>query len=163
MKMEIPQASIQPLFCQFIFCNIIFSQFCNLSQKDFVCIVFYLGHPRPLFCLLSSFQTNIKILTTNKCENCPSSIWCWDLNSQPSEHESPFLTSRTGLPSLGTQNVNLVLKMMPVWMIGFAQIHQEKGYLKLENVLRNLNTNIITIQAPKPKSKLIYTTIIGNP
>ena len=27
-----------------------------------------MGHSRPLFCLFSSFQTNITILTTNKCE-----------------------------------------------------------------------------------------------
>ena len=87
-------------FCQFIFCNIIFSQFCNLSQKVFVCFVFYLGHPRPLFCLLSSFQTNIKILTTNKCEKCPSSTWCRDLNSQPSERKPPPITTRPLLPTI---------------------------------------------------------------
>ena len=28
-----------------------------------------MGHPRPLFCLFLSFQTNITILTINKCEN----------------------------------------------------------------------------------------------
>ena len=29
------------------------------------------------------------ILATNKCEKCPSSIWCRDLNSRPAEHKSP--------------------------------------------------------------------------
>ena len=29
-----------------------------------------MGHPRPLFRLFSSFQTNITILTTNICEKC---------------------------------------------------------------------------------------------
>ena len=28
---------------------------------------------------------------------CPSSIWCWDLNPRPSEHESPPITTRPGL------------------------------------------------------------------
>ena len=50
------------------------------------------------FCLFSSFQTNITILMTNKCEKCPSSIWCLDLNSQPLEHKSPPITTRPGLP-----------------------------------------------------------------
>ena len=46
-----------------------------------------------------SFQTNIvTIFTTNKCEKCPSSIRCRDSNSQPSDHESPPLTTRPGLP-----------------------------------------------------------------
>ena len=46
------------------------------------------------FCL---FWTNITILTSNKCEKCPSSIWCWDSNLQPSEHESPPITTRPGV------------------------------------------------------------------
>ena len=28
---------------------------------------------------------------------CPSSTWCWDLNSQHSNYESPALTTRSGL------------------------------------------------------------------
>ena len=47
-----------------------------------------MDHPRPLFHLFSSFQTNITTFTTNKCQKCPSSLWCWDSNPQPSEHES---------------------------------------------------------------------------
>ena len=31
-------------------------------------------------------------------EKCPSSIWCQDLNTQPSEHEPPPITTRLGLP-----------------------------------------------------------------
>ena len=41
-----------------------------------------MGQPRPLFRLFLSFQTNITILTTNKCEKCPTSIQRWDLNLQ---------------------------------------------------------------------------------
>ena len=57
-----------------------------------------MGHPRPLFHLFSSFQTNITIFTTNICEKCPSSIRCWDSNPQPLEHESPPITTWPGLP-----------------------------------------------------------------
>ena len=54
------------------------------------------------FCLFLSFQTNITILTTNQCEKvlCPSSIWHQDSNPQPSEHESPPITTRPALPFL---------------------------------------------------------------
>ena len=54
-----------------------------------------MGQPRPLF------QTNINaIFTTDQCEkmSCPSSIWRWDLNPQPSELEPPPITTRPGLP-----------------------------------------------------------------
>ena len=55
-----------------------------------------MGHPRPLFRLFSSFQTNITILTTNICEK----MLCWrrDSNPQPLEHESPPINTRLGLP-----------------------------------------------------------------
>ena len=58
-----------------------------------------MGQPRPLFCLFSSFQTNITNFTTNmNVKKCPSSIWRWDSNSQPSDYQSPPLTTRPGLP-----------------------------------------------------------------
>ena len=57
-----------------------------------------MGQPQPLFCLNLSFQTNITILTTKKCKKCQSSIQCQDSNSQPSDYESPPLTTRPGLP-----------------------------------------------------------------
>ena len=31
-------------------------------------------------------------------KKCPSSIWCWDLNSRPLEHEPPLITTGPGLP-----------------------------------------------------------------
>ena len=51
------------------------------------------------FCLFSSFKTNITIFTTNKYEKCPTRIRCWDSNPQPSQHESPPITTRGGLLS----------------------------------------------------------------
>ena len=61
---------------------------------------FFKNGPTPAsFVYFRSFQTNIvTIFTTNKCEKCPSSIWCRDSNSQPSDYESPLLTTRPGLP-----------------------------------------------------------------
>ena len=50
----------------------------------------------PIFHLFSSFQTTI--ITTNKCEKCPSSIQCWDSNQWPLAHESPPITTRPRLP-----------------------------------------------------------------
>ena len=48
---------------------------CIVSSKSslglqFNCFLTKIGHPRPLFHLFSSFQTNTTILTTNKCEKC---------------------------------------------------------------------------------------------
>ena len=49
-----------------------------------------MGHPRPLFRLFLSFQTNIRILTTNISEKmvCKSSICRRYSNPRPLEHES---------------------------------------------------------------------------
>ena len=33
-------------------------------------------------------------------KKCPSIIWCWDSNSQPSEIESTLITTRPGLPPI---------------------------------------------------------------
>ena len=54
--------------------------------------------PRPLFVYFRLFQTNITILTTNKHEKYPSSARSWDSNSRPTEHESPLINTRSGLP-----------------------------------------------------------------
>ena len=49
--------------------------------------------------LFSSFLTHITNFTTNwYVKKYPSSIWHRDLNSQPSDYESPPLTFRPGLP-----------------------------------------------------------------
>ena len=61
-----------------------------------------MGQPRPLFHLFSSFQTNITIFTTNKCEKSPSSMWHRDLNPWHLEHEPPPITTRPGLPPYPT-------------------------------------------------------------
>ena len=55
-------------------------------------------HPRPLFRLFLSLQTNSPILTKLNGNKCPSSMWHWDSNPQPLEIESPPITTRPGLP-----------------------------------------------------------------
>ena len=56
--------------------------------------------PSLFFVYFRSFQTNNTNLTTNQCEkmSCPSSIPHRDSNPQPSELESPSITTRPGLP-----------------------------------------------------------------
>ena len=70
-----------------------------LKRDYYVGIVFFLKKwtkPGLFFVYFRSFQTNIvTIYTTNEC---PSSIWCQDSNSQPSDYESPPLSTRPGLP-----------------------------------------------------------------
>ena len=72
----------------------------ELRLVDHVVVIFLkkVAHPRPLFRLFSSFQTNITICATNKCEKCPSSVWFGDLNPRPLDHESSLMTTRPWLP-----------------------------------------------------------------
>ena len=56
------------------------------------------ANPGLFYCLFSVIQTNIiTIFTRNICEKCQSSIQCWDSIPQPSEHESPPITTIAGL------------------------------------------------------------------
>ena len=52
------------------------------------------------------FKTTLQFLQQINLKKCPSSIWCWDLNPQPSEHESPPRTTRPGLPH------NLIISLL---------------------------------------------------
>ena len=57
--------------------------------------------PASFIIYLLYFQTSIiPIFTTNTWEKCPSSIQCRDLNPRPSEHDTPPITTRPGLPPL---------------------------------------------------------------
>ena len=40
------------------------------------------------------FKETLQFFTRNYCENCPSSIQCWDLNPWPLEHEYQPITTR---------------------------------------------------------------------
>ena len=61
-------------------------------------VVLKLCHPRPLFVYFRLFKQTIQFLQQINVKKCPSSIWCWDSNPRPSEHESPPITTRPGLP-----------------------------------------------------------------
>ena len=50
--------------------------------------------------ILSHFQANNTIFTTNKCEKCPFSFWRWESNPQWLEHKSSHITTSPGLPPL---------------------------------------------------------------
>ena len=64
------------------------------------------ANPGLFFIYFWSFQTNIiTIFTTNKCEKCPSSIRCWELNPWTSERESLPITNRPGF----TPKTHLIL------------------------------------------------------
>ena len=88
-------------------------KFCpNWTGPEIICIysdyhlshcsnVTFLNGPTPASFIVYfwSFQTNIiTIFTTNICEKYLSSIRCQDSNPQPPHHESPFITTRLGLP-----------------------------------------------------------------
>ena len=71
------------------------SQHRSLWQRRYF---FLNGHSQPLYVYFPLFNTNITTFTTNKCEKCTSSIRSWDSNPRPSEHKSPPITTRPGLP-----------------------------------------------------------------
>ena len=59
----------------------------------------FMSHPRPLFVYFRLFQQTFLFYNRYMCKN-PSSLRCWDLNPQPSGHESPPITTTPGLPPL---------------------------------------------------------------
>ena len=69
-----------------------------------------MGHPRLVFHLCWSNQANITIITTNICEKGPSSICCRRSNPWPSEHDSPPITTRPGLPPSITSFICLLFR-----------------------------------------------------
>ena len=56
-----------------------------------------MGHPRPIFRLFSSLQTNI---TTNKCEKMSIQYAVLGFELRTLKYESPHITTRSGLPPL---------------------------------------------------------------
>ena len=58
-----------------------------------------MGQPQPLFRLFSVFSNkHYNFLQQIYVKKCPSSLRCRDSNPRPSEHESPPITTRPGLP-----------------------------------------------------------------
>ena len=53
-----------------------------------------MDHPWPLYHYFRLFKHTLQFFATYKCEKSPSSIRCWDSNSQPLQHDSPPITTR---------------------------------------------------------------------
>ena len=62
---------------------------------------------RFIFCFFK--QTSLQFLQQIHVKKCPSSIRCQDSNPQPLEHESPPITSRSGLQPSGQVYINSMI------------------------------------------------------
>ena len=57
-----------------------------------------MGHPDHFFIYFRLFQRILKFLKQINVKNAHSVSSIWDSNQRPSEHESPPITTRPGLP-----------------------------------------------------------------
>ena len=79
-----------------------------------------MDQPRSLFLLFLVFlYKNFKFLHQIYVKKCPSSIRCWDSNPRPSEHESPSITTRPGLPPLSLLRLFAYLLRCCYFNLGF--------------------------------------------
>ena len=57
-----------------------------------------MGQPGLFFFIFGLFkQTSLQFSQQIYVKKYPSSIWCWNSNSQPLEHQSPLITTRLGV------------------------------------------------------------------
>ena len=101
------------------------------------------------FVYFRSFQTNIVTPTfaTNKCEKCPSSIRCRDSNSQPSDYESPPLTTRPPLFSNLLEKYQLFqtfVKRKNVFMRGHARAVENP--IRIQQTIKRTCFPTVTIE-----------------
>ena len=100
------------------------------------------------FVYFRSFQTNIvTIFATNKCEKCPSSIRCRDSNSQPSDYESPPLTTRPPLFSNLLEKYQLFqtfVKRKNVFMRGHARAVENP--IRIQQTIKRTCFPTVTIE-----------------
>ena len=82
------------------------------------------------FSLIFVVSNNNNNLTTNKCENCPSSIRCRHSNPRPWENESPPITTRLGL-SPKPLFLSLRVKILDLLeqRVGFVERHEDRERL----------------------------------
>ena len=72
----------------------------NVKEDCSFCSFFKWAIPGLVFVYFWSFQNNINtILQSIDLKKCPSSIGRWDSNPQPSECESPLITTNTRAPA----------------------------------------------------------------
>ena len=73
--------------------------FCKTLQISKLVICFLNGPTTDSFSFIFGlFKQTVQFLQQIYVKKCPSSIWCRDSNSQPSEREYPPITTRPGLP-----------------------------------------------------------------
>ena len=65
-----------------------------------MCLMFFLNGPTPasFSFIFVFFKQTLQFFQQINVKKCPSSIRRQDSNSQPSDYESPPLTTRPGLP-----------------------------------------------------------------
>ena len=62
-------------------------------------LIFFCEPSQASFCLFSSFSNkHYSFLQQINVPKSPSLVWGWDLNQRPSDHESPPVTTKPGLP-----------------------------------------------------------------
>ena len=59
-----------------------------------------MGHPQSFSFIFGLCKQALQILQLINVKICTSSLQCWDSNLQPSDYESPPLTTRPGYTSL---------------------------------------------------------------
>ena len=57
------------------------------------------------FCV---FKHTLQFFQQINVKKCPSSLRCWDSNSQPLEHESPSITTRPRPPAMASPHLCLM-------------------------------------------------------
>ena len=73
------------------------------SSHIFVCCNFFKwANPCLFLFIFGLFKQTLQFLQQIYVKKCPSSKPCWDSNPEPSEHESPPITTRPGLLPQGT-------------------------------------------------------------
>ena len=70
-------------------------------------------------------QTSLQFLQQIYVKKCPSSIRCWDLNPQPSERESPPITTRPGLRPMRLyyERGSITVRLTSVRLVSIQHLH----------------------------------------
>ena len=110
------------------------------SIRTYVDFYKKMGQPRPLFRL---FKQTLQFSLQIKVKKCPSSIWHQDSNSQPSDNESPPLTTRPGL--LPTK---VKLESFVKWRKNYSVLTNQRGGIYKARILYQFFP--ISKQAPNP-------------
>ena len=71
------------------------------------------ANPDLFFIYFRLSKHTIQFLQQINVKKCPSSIWCWDSNSWPLEHESHLITTRPG-PLHEILLLNMIMLHVPL-------------------------------------------------